>query len=248
MKDRESYLSRDAILRAMRAGRIFISPFDERHLGSGQYDVSLGPYFYRENRDVRNVAVYNPYSEADVRRVWGDQWEEAIRHKDWAMRNKVGPLENVGLDDRVIVLDPGETILAHTNEFIGGCDNTITTMMKARSSLGRNFIEICKCAGLGDIGYHNRWTMEITNNSTKYQIPLVVGRRVAQIVFFRTDGIKGADYVAGSGKYQGTRDTSQMMEDWTPRAMLPKMFKDWEVRELKARELSLKKPAGRKLN
>ncbi len=34
------------------------------------------------------------------------------------------------------------------------------------------------------IGYINRWTMEITNNSRHYAIPLVVGRRVAQIVFF----------------------------------------------------------------
>ncbi|MCX8513508.1 MAG: hypothetical protein ORN26_00305 [Candidatus Pacebacteria bacterium] len=41
---------------------------------------------------------------------------------------------------------PGETILAHTNEFIGG-RNHITTMMKARSSMGRSFIEVCKCAG-----------------------------------------------------------------------------------------------------
>lgn len=61
--------------------------------------------------------------------------------------------------------------------------------MKARSSLGRNFIEICKCAGWGDVGYVNRWTMEITNNSRYYTIPLVVGRRVAQIVFFETEGI-----------------------------------------------------------
>lgn len=29
---------------------------------------------------------------------------------------------------------------------------TVTTMMKARSSMGRNFIEVCKCAGWGDIG------------------------------------------------------------------------------------------------
>jgi hypothetical protein len=49
-------------------------------------------------------------------------------------------------DDRVIFISPQETILAHTQEFIGG-RKTVTTMMKARSSLGRNFIEICKCAG-----------------------------------------------------------------------------------------------------
>ena len=55
-------------------------------------------------------------------------------------------LENVDASDRVIFLKPGETILGHTNEFIGG-RKTVTTMMKARSSMGRNFIEVCKCAG-----------------------------------------------------------------------------------------------------
>lgn len=53
-------------------------------------------------------------------------------------------LENVHRDDQLIWIRPGETILGHTNEFIGG-RRTVTTMMKARSSLGRNFIEVCKC-------------------------------------------------------------------------------------------------------
>lgn len=233
MEPKKSYLSRTAILSEIKAGKIFISPFNEQNLGSGQYDVSLGPYVYRENRDVRNIAVYNPYSERDVRRIWGDTWQEAIRHEDWCMHNKVKPLENIAADDRIVVLDPHETILAHTEEFIGGCDNTNTTMMKARSSLGRNFIEVCKCAGLGDIGYCNRWTMEITNNSQKYQIPLVVGRRIAQIIFFKTDGIKGKDYVKAGGKYQTTGNLDKMMKEWTPEAMLPKMYRDREVRALK---------------
>lgn len=37
------------------------------------------------------------------------------------------------------------------------------------------------------MGYINRWTMEITNNSQHYSIPLVVGRRIAQIVFFHCE-------------------------------------------------------------
>jgi hypothetical protein len=51
----------------------------------------------------------------------------------------------------------------------------------------------------GDVGYVNRWTMEITNNSTHYSIPLVVGRRVAQIVFFDSAGIVERSYELGGG-------------------------------------------------
>lgn len=55
------------------------------------------------------------------------------------------------IEDLIIWVAPGETILGHTEEFIGGRHN-VTTMMKARSSMGRNFIEVCKCAGWGDVG------------------------------------------------------------------------------------------------
>ena len=132
-------------------------------------------------------------------------------------------------DDKVILLEPGETILAHTNEFIGGKDH-ITTMMKARSSLGRNFIEVCKCAGWGDVGYTNRWTMEITNNSRHYAIPLVVGRRIAQIVFFETGPIDGADYNS-KGKYNSSTDLTKMKKDWHPTMMLPRLYNDRDIKK-----------------
>ncbi len=229
----KSFLSDKAILREQERGNILIDPFQLENLGTGSYDVTLGRYFYRENRDASGLSFYNPYSQSDVARVWGgqDDFLEATRAKIWRKKNRNFPLENVMDEDLLIVLDPGETILAHTNEFIGGCDNTIDTMMKARSSLGRNFIEVCKCAGLGDIGYCNRWTMEITNNSTKYQIPLVVGRRIAQILFFKTEGTLNTLYT-DNGKYQQTTDLPKMMKEWHPSMMLPRMYLDREVRML----------------
>jgi len=136
---------------------------------------------------------------------------------------------NISLMDRVIMLAPGETILAHSNEFIGG-RNHITTMMKARSSLGRSFIEVCKCAGWGDVGYINRWTMEITNNSKHYFIPLVVGRRIAQLIFFETGPILDRDY-SKSGKYQTTTDIKKMMKEWDPKSMLPKLYHDRDIKK-----------------
>jgi dCTP deaminase len=76
--------------------------------------------------------------------------------------------------------------------------------------------------------YVNRWTMEITNNSRYYSIPLVVGRRVAQIVFFDTEGIVAKSYEQG-GKYQTTSDVAQLMQEWQPHSMLPRMYRDKEV-------------------
>ena len=56
--------------------------------------------------------------------------------------------------------------------------------MKARNSIGRSLLNVCSCAGQGDVGYYNRWTMELYNQDNKVRsIVLVVGRRIAQIVF-----------------------------------------------------------------
>merc|ERR1712000_666291 len=162
-----------------------------------------------------------------VQRVWG-QVREAERVQDWKQRTNSTALENISDNDLIIWIAPGETILGHTNEFIGG-RNSVTTMMKARSSMGRNFIEVCKCAGWGDIGYTNRWTMEITNNSRYYSIPLVVGRRIAQIVFFDSEGtVEGSSYEK-KGKYQACDDIEELQKSWSPAAMLPKMYKDREI-------------------
>jgi dCTP deaminase len=139
--------------------------------------------------------------------------------------------EGISPDDQVILIEPGETILAHTNEFIGG-RNHITTMMKARSSMGRNFIEVCKCAGWGDVGYVNRWTLEITNNSRHYAIPLVVGRRIGQLVFFETGPILNNDYTK-TGKYQTSNNLSEIKKNWKPESMLPKVYTDRDIKKKK---------------
>ena len=90
-----------------------------------------------------------------------------------------------------------------------------------------------QCAGWGDVGYTNRWTMEVTNNSRFYSIPLVVGRRIAQIVFFDTDGVLedeggSATSYERAGKYQSSSDMAAITRSWQPSDMLPKMYRDRE--------------------
>ncbi len=218
-------LSDKKILEEMEKGDVVISPFNEKNLSTSSYDVTLGEYYFAEQKNTNNF--YNMYSKDDVNRVWGTEPRKARTAKEVFEEIKF-PFVGIRKDDRVILLGPGETILAHTNEFIGG-RNHITTMMKARSSLGRNFIEVCKCAGWGDVGFTNRWTMEITNNAQHYHIPLVVGRRIAQIVFFETGPIIGNDYTK-KGKYQKTNDLKQLQKEWDPASMLPNLYNDRDIR------------------
>lgn len=224
-------LSDKKILEELKKGDIIITPFKKDNLATSSYDVTLGEYFYREQAPKYNHSIYNIWSQSHMEHVWGAaNVEKAITAKE-AFEKYNFTWEGISPKDKVIMLRPGETILAHTNEFIGGRDH-ITTMMKARSSLGRSFIEVCKCAGWGDVGYINRWTMEITNNSKNYIIPLVVGRRIAQIIFFETGPIIGKDYSA-SGKYNTSNDIEVLKKQWKPSDMLPKLYKDRDISKKK---------------
>ncbi len=231
--ERMAAYSDKRILEALKAGDIVIHPFRRRNLGTASYDVTLGEWYYRESRTT--LPIYNIYNRKHVDRVWGPKPHRAQRASE-ALKGY--DLRELGIrpSDRVILLEPGETILAHTEEFIGGRGH-ITTMMKARSSYGRSFIEVCKCAGWGDVGYINRWTMEITNNSRHYAIPLIVGRRIAQIVFFETGPILAADYTK-EGKYAATADLARLKRDWTPEQMLPRLWADREVQDSRRKERS----------
>lgn len=221
-------LSDRKILEHMKSGTVVIEPFDKQNLSTSSYDVTLGEWYFRESPPKAYKNIYNPYSKSDTDHVWGTTPERAEKASQ-ALAHFNFEYKGIKPSDKVILLEPGETILAHTNEFIGGV-NEVTTMMKARSSIGRNFIEVCKCAGWGDVGYINRWAMEITNNSRHYTIPLVVGRRVAQIVFFETGPIMKADYTS-KGKYQTTTDVKKLKKSWKPEMMLPRLYLDRDIKK-----------------
>ena len=221
-------LSDKQILAAIKKGDIVIEPFVRANLSTSSYDVTLGEYFFAEQHPPHFENLYNIYDKKHVDRVWGTKPLKAKPARE-ILKNYQFDFHGIGPEEHVILLAPGETILAHTQEFIGGKDH-ITTMMKARSSLGRSFIEVCKCAGWGDVGYINRWTMEITNNSMHYYIPLVVGRRIAQIIFFETGPILASDY-AKAGKYQSTGSITSLKKSWKPEMMLPRLYLDRDIRK-----------------
>lgn len=216
-------LSDKDILHQKEKGNIIIEPFDPSQLATSSYDVKLGEHYFREHR--QNFDIYNIWSEGETKKVWGEPLRAQPAHN---LLPSDFTFDGIHPDDLVILLAPGETILGHTQEFIGG-RKVVTSKMQARSSIGRNFIEVCKCAGWGDVGFFNRWTMEITNNSRCYSIPLVVGRRVAQIIFFYTGPILEDDY-AKEGKYQTSNNLAELQRSWNPSMMLPRLYKDREIR------------------
>ena len=180
------------ILKERINGNIVIEPFDERQLGTNSYDCRLGSWYFQGNHNIPEMDID---SEADIKKYWG----EPVNAQD---------------RDGLIVVRPGTTILAHTDEYIGG-KNGYLGKMYCRSSIARSGLSVCRCAGVGDVGYIGRWTMEISNH-TQTTICIPVGYRICQFTF---------DYVGETlqeykGKYgQGA---------WSPFDMLPKPQLDWD--------------------
>jgi len=142
--------------------------------------------------------------------------EKCISYEELCRLYSTFKVDRMPAETQVILLAPQETILAHTEEYIGG-KSRVDTKMFCRSSYGRLGISVCKCAGLGDVGYYNRWTMEITNHNRDMSVPLFVGQRIAQIAFYEVGPTEKL--------YKGYQDSEEPWLTWKPENMLPRLYK-----------------------
>jgi dCTP deaminase len=216
--------SNTQIKKAIKSGHIIFHPYNENHIAGSSIDVTLGHYFYRAEYGD-DSGVYNPFDQAQVDKYFKGPLV-AEPHAKWCADHGYEKFTNIPDDQPIIVLRPGERILAHTHEFIG-IKAPGTSTMQARSTWGRNGVAVCLDAGWGDPGYINRWTMEIYNMNQFKSVVLPVGERIAQLVFYET-GPVDSEYKKLSGKYQSA--TSDNLKDiiatWTPDQMLPRAYKD----------------------
>lgn len=217
------------VIREQLGKGIFISPFKPEQLKSCSYDVRLGPYYFRRLEPADGVVLFNPYDPESVRR----HYSKRLRAKKAKMFEGFRDWKKIDPNDLVILMMPGEMILGHTLEFIGGTKDPksgrcFTIEMKARSSVGRVGLEVCRCAGWGDVGYVNRWTMEIVCTST-VPVILVVGTRLAQMKFYEVDPIDDGElYGANTNRdhYQAGTNLRAIKKAWRPEMMLPRLSKD----------------------
>ncbi len=183
-------LSDVKILSEMKKGNIVIEPFVLESLGANSYDVKLGENFYFPNPNFRKA--FDVFDQHAV--------------SEFFMYEHHNNRENV-------TLPPNATALCHTVETIGG-RNAITCILRCRSSVMRCGLSIAKCAGVGDVGYVNRWTMALSNHNT-VPVTIKVGMRIGHILFFRV----GRTLKEYRGKYYKG-------QPWSPEQMLPRLWED----------------------
>ncbi|MFH5805176.1 dCTP deaminase domain-containing protein [Alienimonas sp. DA493] len=157
-------------------GDIEIDPFDPERLNPNSYDLTLAP----------EVLVYQPSDGGFDTKT--RQW----CNFELRMGGPAGP-QKVTLTDEGHWFFPGDCVLASTVE------RTYTPnhvpRIKAKSSVGRMFVEVGRSAAFGDVGFNNTWTLPLT-----FAVPvkLYPGIRFAQVYFSTVVG----EREAYSGRYQ----------------------------------------------
>ena len=206
---------------------VIIEPFNRPQLGPNSYDVTLGAYYFEPQ--LKSLPTYfHAENPSHTIKYWGVNNKMGFGSKRAMLIVTLDEAEKYGvnIDDEIIIIPPGHVILGHTNEFIGGRHH-ITTSLHSRSTMGRSCMSICKCSGFGDIGYVNRYTLEIENHGLVPAV-LKVGQRVGQIAFHRTGDVLVS--YEKRGQYQITSNIKKLIATWNPLCMIPgkaaKLIKD----------------------
>jgi len=175
-------LSREDIVAKINdGGEIIVKPFDEKHLTTCAYEVTLGRDFYFTQSPV-DVFV-NVTDKDSIANAW-----------------QINMVDETG--ETGIIIPPGDSIMGHTHEFVGSAPGTpFTTFFRSRSSMVRSGLTINGSAGWGDVGFYGRWTLLI-HNATKNPVVVPFGTRVGQIAFLQlSSNDANADYVKEGGSY-----------------------------------------------
>jgi deoxycytidine triphosphate deaminase len=198
----------DLVIRKERTqGNLIIEPFKPENLTNVAIDVTLGSeaVFIGNSQAVETVNISN---KSTIRDTW----------------KRVHESYNVEQVSNGILLHYSKPVLCHTYEFVGSIPGSnLTTMLRARSTLARAGVTVCPSAGWGDVGYHNRWAVILTQtraDSPPVFIPF--GERIAQIVFLRVSSVPSKSY---SGSYNSPleqkRDFGTLLKGWDPLSLLP---------------------------
>ena len=187
-------IDKSSIVEEIKNGVIRIDPFDEKYLGPNSYDLSIGGNIIR-------------YANSTFP-LWIDSENSILNAFDYPEQHR-----------EYFLIRSKERLLAHTIEYAGAYKRYVPKLA-SRSSTARWGLDICASAGFGDVGYVNRWTLEVYN-FTNYHIFVPVGARLCQIYFDRLVDHEG-NHIDGEDTYAGIY---QQEKEWEPRDMLPKLIK-----------------------
>ena len=149
---------------------------------------------------ARTYGLIEPFNPVQVNPASYD-----VQLSGMIKREVVGQEERwvpIDISDRPYVMQPGEFVLASTQEFVR-IPSDLECVFNLKSSRGREGYEHLM-AGYIDPGFQGNITLEICNVNRHHRLPLLQGMLIGQLRFSKLDSIPMRTY-AVTGRYQGDR-------------------------------------------
>lgn len=164
---------------------IVITPLLDCKFDHDAVDLRLGCYFRLPA--IASIDCIRPYGTSGQKKGIVDHYSELI-HKPY------------GAEESTLILQPHHAVLASTLEYIkmpGDVSGEILT----KSSWARIFINIASAPWIHPF-YRGSLTLEITNHGN-VPVELPVGKKIAQLVFFRLENTDVLEKDVVEGSYAG---------------------------------------------
>jgi dCTP deaminase len=187
-----SILTGESIKRAIADGSVVVEPFHPDRVQPNSIDLTLGD----------EVRIYRDVTDFSSNFLGGDSYDTSCcirprndRHCTNALDSKVDNVSTLfQIDESGWLIVPGVLYLMHTAEIVSS--NRYVTQLNGKSSLARLGVIIHFTAGYGDTGFRGQYTLEV---SGQHPVRLYAGMKIAQAVFYTTEG----DVTQYAGNYAG---------------------------------------------
>lgn len=160
-------LTGSAIKYNQELGGLKITPFNEDQVNPNSYDLRLGPKLITYDKQLDYVNYLDP--------------KETLKTTE------------IIIPEEGYILEPGKLYLGETVEYTES--DLYAPMLEGKSSIGRLGVSVHITAGVGDVGFRGKWTLEI---SAIHPVKIYPNMRVCQIIYYKMLG----KIVKYSGKYQ----------------------------------------------
>lgn len=193
---------------SINEGTITCIPFREHQIEARSLLVSLGSYYYRTEQDSPSP-LYNPLDPEDVERYFDGPFK-ALSYAQQSSLSGLRRAEGIAADRPVILLKPGECIIAHTYEFIGA-SAAYTVRLEELSGWRQSGIHVDMPTQ--ETGSVTRQSLIIRNSNTSRHVALPVAVPIARL-FFTTNPDKATAAILSTNVI----DTA--ISTWTPATIL----------------------------
>lgn len=171
-------LAKEAIIEEYEWGNIVIDPFNPEMVKENSVDIHIADVAW----------IQSPFPDQENR---ANTWDSTVYVRtDEDSDSKRYYHKIIGTEESPFLLEAGNLYLFPTNEKFGTAPGSnIVSEVKAKSTTGRFGLTVSLCAGMGDVGYNDRWILEVrpVNDTLVYPFSCL-----GQVVFTRTTNTDGS--------------------------------------------------------